>query len=55
MALPEKLMEKLVCPQCKGALQYGKNEESLVCNSCKLSYRIVNNIPVLLVDEADKL
>ncbi len=55
MALPEKLLEKLVCPECKGKLQYLEEKNRLVCNECRLAYRIDNEVPVLLTDEAEKL
>ena len=55
MALSEKLLQKLACPQCKGNLEYHREANKLDCNLCGLSYRIVDDIPVLLVDEAKKL
>ncbi len=55
MALSEKLLAKLVCPNCKGNLEYREKENRLVCNTCRLAYKIVDNIPVLLPDEAEKL
>lgn len=55
MALSERLLAKLVCPRCRGKLDYKENENRLVCNECSLAYKIVDNIPVLLVDEAEKL
>ncbi len=55
MTLPDKLLAKLVCPCCKGKLEYREAEERLVCNVCRLAYKIVDNIPVLLPDEADEL
>ncbi len=55
MALPEKLLAKLACPQCKGKLEYRENENRLVCNTCHVAYKIIDNIPVLLPDEAEKL
>jgi len=55
MALPEKLLEKLACPQCKGRLDYEENQDRLVCTACKLAYRVTDGIPVLLLDEAEKL
>lgn len=55
MALPDKLLDKLVCPKCKGPLQYNEQENRLICGNCKLSYRISDDIPVLLVDEAEKI
>lgn len=55
MTLPDKLLDKLVCPQCKGKLIYEQAEEKLVCEACKLAFRVTDNIPVLLVDEAEKI
>lgn len=55
MALSEKLLEKMVCPACKGPLNYEQENNRLVCPECKLGYRVVDDIPVMLVDEAEKL
>lgn len=55
MALPEKLLAKLVCPKCKGKMQYVEDENRLLCHGCDLAYRIDNGVPVLLVDEAEEL
>ena len=55
MALSEKLLDMLVCPNCKEKLTYDQQNEKLICEHCKLAYRITNNVPVLLVDEADKI
>lgn len=55
MGLSEKLLEKLVCPTCKGKLTFKEDENRLVCDKCKVAYRVEDNIPVLLADEAEKL
>jgi len=57
MALDPKLRELLVCPQCKGKLTDKKTEkgEGLECSACKLLFRVENDIPVMLVDEATRL
>lgn len=55
MALSEKLVEKLVCPTCKTSLTYEKEKELLICGECQVAYRVTNNVPVLLADEAEKL
>ncbi|MDH3889853.1 MAG: Trm112 family protein [candidate division Zixibacteria bacterium] len=54
MALSNQLLEKLACPKCKGKLNYLEVENQLLCESCRLSYRITDDIPVLLIDEAEK-
>ena len=50
-----KLLEILVCPLCKGKLEYRKAEQELVCHACKLIYPIRDDIPIMLVDEARPL
>jgi uncharacterized protein YbaR (Trm112 family) len=56
MTLPQHLLEKLACPNCKGdTLEYRDDQQCLVCDNCKLSYWIVDDVPVLLVDEAEKI
>lgn len=56
MAVSKELLEILACPQCKGevTLTQGKDgrEEGLVCRSCKLLYAIKDDIPIMLIDEA---
>jgi hypothetical protein len=47
------LLNILACPKCKGDLEY-KNDK-LICNKCKLGYRIEDDIPIMLIDEAEKL
>lgn len=53
MALDERLLEILACPKCKGELEYRKDEDSLLCHACRLRYRIEDDIPIMLIDEAE--
>ena len=53
--LDKKLLEILACPKCKGELEYRPKEQKLLCWSCKLGYRIQDDIPVMLIDEAEQL
>ena len=57
MTLDKKLLDILACPKCKGDLTYkdGKEEESLTCNKCKLKYKVEDGIPIMLIDEAEKI
>ena len=55
MPLPQELKEILACPRCKGELEFREAEEKIICNACKLVYRIEDGIPVMLVDEAKPL
>lgn len=53
MSLDEELLEILVCPKCKGELEYREDEDVLLCHACRLRYAIDDGIPVMLVEEAD--
>lgn len=56
MSLAPELLELLVCPKCKGDLEYRTAEpESLVCHACRLVYAVDDGIPVMLIDEAKPL
>lgn len=52
MTLSPQLLEILVCPKCKGPLEYREKESVLLCHSCRLSYPVKEGIPVMLIDEA---
>ncbi|MGE5468163.1 MAG: Trm112 family protein [Ignavibacteria bacterium] len=47
-----RLLEILVCPVCKGPLDYRKAAAELVCKPCRLAYPIKDDIPVMLEEEA---
>lgn len=53
--LSEKLLEILACPKCKGDLVYDKDNNKLICDGCRLRYRIEDDIPIMLIDEAEKI
>ena len=55
MAIAAELKEILACPKCKGELEFREDEKKIVCKACKLVYRIEDDIPVMLVDEAKPL
>lgn len=50
-----RLLDILVCPVCKGNLEYHKAEQELVCKPCKLAYPIRDDIPIMLEEEARQL
>ena len=50
-----KLLDILVCPLCKSPLVYRKAQQELICKADRLAYKIDDDIPVMLVDEARKL
>jgi len=56
--LKRELLAILVCPQCKGELQYDHKDnqkEELICNKCRLAYPVKDDIPIMLIDEARKI
>ena len=55
MAIDKELLEILVCPQCKGDLEMTPEEDGLVCQACKLKYHIKDDIPIMLIDEAESI
>lgn len=52
MTVSPELLEILVCPKCKGDLEYHPDRAELVCRACRLAYRIEDDIPIMLIDEA---
>lgn len=52
MALSSKLLELLVCPQCKAKLAQVEGGRGLLCNACKLKFPVKEGIPIMLVEEA---
>jgi uncharacterized protein YbaR (Trm112 family) len=55
MTLSPQLLAILVCPKCKGELEYRTTESSLVCPACRLRYPVRDDIPIMLIDEATPL
>jgi uncharacterized protein YbaR (Trm112 family) len=52
MALSPELLRILVCPKCKGELEYREAEAELRCHTCRLRYAVRDDIPIMLLDEA---
>lgn len=55
MALDPQLLEILACPEDKGPLLYFADEAALYNPRLQRRYRIEDNIPVMLVDEAESV
>ncbi|MBN2381412.1 Trm112 family protein [bacterium] len=53
MALNEQLKEILCCPKCKGELEFKEDENKIICQHCRLIYAIKDDIPIMLIDEAE--
>lgn len=55
MAISKDLLEILACPKCKGDIRLNEAQDGLICDKCKLLYHIKDDIPIMLVDEAEKI
>ena len=53
MALDPQLLEILACPEDKGPLLYFQDEDSLYNPRLKRRYAIKDDIPIMLIDEAE--
>src|ERR1044072_6536527 len=53
MALDGQLLEILACPEDKGPLLYFESEDSLYNPRLKRRYAIRDDIPIMLIDEAE--
>ena len=52
MAVDKKLLAILVCPICKGNLEYDESAAELICQADRLAFPIRDDIPVMLEEEA---
>ncbi len=53
--IDQKLLEILVCPVTKSALEYNPAAQELISKSAGLAFPIRNGVPILLLQEARKL
>ena len=53
MALNPELIDILACPKCKGDLTYKGSEQLHDIPKCRLLYPIKDDIPIMLIDEAE--
>ena len=50
--MDKTLLEILVCPVCKGKLNYDVEKKELLCRFDRLAYPVVNGIPVMMAEKA---
>jgi uncharacterized protein len=55
VALSQDLLDILACPKCKGDLRLTDKQDGLICEACKLRYPIKDDIPIMLIDEAESI
>jgi uncharacterized protein YbaR (Trm112 family) len=55
VTVDKELLEILVCPNCRGEVEYREHESFIVClGRCGYKYPVRDDIPVMLVEEAVK-
>jgi hypothetical protein len=52
MAIPQQLLEILVCPICKTPVKLLTDGSGLKCSTCHRVYPVRDDIPVMLPEEA---
>jgi uncharacterized protein YbaR (Trm112 family) len=54
MAIDKELLDILACPNDHGDVEYREAESVIVCTKCGYRYPVRDDIPVMLIDEAEK-
>jgi uncharacterized protein YbaR (Trm112 family) len=55
MGVDSRLMDILICPNCHGDVEYIEDQQVIVCRGkCRYRYPVRDDIPVMLIDEAEK-
>ena len=52
MAVDPQLLEILACPVCKTEVTPTPDGAGLLCRTCRRHYPVVDDIPIMLVEEA---
>jgi uncharacterized protein len=55
VGLDKELLDILICPNCRGNVEYREDDQEIVCvGRCRYRYPVRDDIPVMLIDEAIK-
>ena len=52
MAVSQELLDILACPVCIKSVHLTADGKGLKCEQCKRVYPIIDDIPVMLIEEA---
>ena len=55
MTIPSTIREVLACPRCHGPLVDAADGVALECPACRLRFPVRDGIPVMLLDQAERL
>jgi uncharacterized protein YbaR (Trm112 family) len=50
-----RLLDILVCPVCKGQLEFDRAHQELICAHDRLAFPVKDGIPVMIEEQARKL
>jgi hypothetical protein len=53
--IKKELIGLIACPKCKGLVTHNKEQDIIICETCRISYEIRDDIPIMLIDEAKPL
>ncbi|MDX2481490.1 MAG: Trm112 family protein [Desulfuromusa sp.] len=53
MPVSSKLLDILACPKCKQTVELADEGDYILCTICRLRYPVRDDIPVMLIDEAE--
>lgn len=53
--IKKELLDILACPKCKEKVVMNDEGTFLVCEKCQVRYPIEDDIPIMLIDRAEKL
>lgn len=53
--MESRLLDILVCPVCKGRLEFQRAQAELVCNADHLAFPVRDGVPIMLEAEARSL
>lgn len=53
--IDQELLRILACPKCKGDLEVDPERSRLICRKCLLGYPVKDGIPIMLIEEAERL
>ncbi|MCD6557467.1 MAG: Trm112 family protein [Candidatus Aenigmarchaeota archaeon] len=48
-----KLLDILACPKCKKPIDYDKENNQLICHRCRLKFKVKDEIPDMLLEDAE--
>jgi uncharacterized protein YbaR (Trm112 family) len=53
--MKKELLDIIACPKCKGKVELAQDQQALLCHNCQLSYAIRDNIPIMIIEEAQPI